>query len=185
MTKYVAIGAVILILAAAVYAFMSYSPGNASEDASVHSTEKTQTQEEDTAKNQAVGGAFTGTMADLAARGGSWQCAVQSSNQFADSEGTVYVSGERLRGNFTSAISVQGFNQTVGSHMIQEGGYAYVWTSLSSQGFKMSTSGNGNDSSAGTSGQAVDLNQQYSYDCEPWAVDARVFVLPQGVTFAE
>lgn len=127
-------------------------------------------------------GMFSGSLADLIGRGGDWQCTFDVASGVANSSGTVYVSGEKLRGDFSSMVPQ--LNQTIDSHMIQNDGYVYVWTSLTPQGFKAKTTIGTPDGTTAFQGQGVDINQQYDYNCTRWAADASVFELPRGVTFA-
>lgn len=177
-TKYVAIGVVVAIAAAAVYAYMSFSPGNANAPENTTSEESTAS---DSASTESEN--ITGSIGDLLSRIGSWRCTFESSTDVANSSGEVLVSNQRLRGNFMSEVTV--VNQTVESHMIQDDGYVYVWTSLSPQGYKTKTASGTADGSTQFSGQGVDIHQQYSYNCLPWTVDESVFTLPSGVTFIE
>jgi len=122
----------------------------------------------------------SGSIADLMARQGDWKCAVASHNDASNSSGTVYVSNGEIRGDFESRIPQ--LDRTIESHMINMGGYVYVWSSVVPQGFKSKAALSG-ASSAGTAGQGVDFNQSYQYSCEPWTRDASLFALPQDVTF--
>lgn len=133
-------------------------------------------------KKMSGDGAFSGSLADLLGRGGDWQCTFTSESDVANSSGTVYVSGAKLRGDFASVVPQ--LNQTIDSHMIQSDGYVYVWTSLTPQGFKAKTTIGTPDGTTQFQGQGVDINQQYNYNCAPWAVDGSKFELPAGVTFA-
>lgn len=127
-------------------------------------------------------GPFSGSLADLIGRGGDWQCTFTADNQIANSSGTVFISGEKLRGDFASVVPQ--LNQTIDSHMIQNDGYVYVWTSLTAQGFKAKTTIGTPDGTTAFQGQGVDINQAYDYNCTPWAADASKFELPSGITFA-
>ncbi|MBX9765580.1 hypothetical protein K2X83_02975 [Patescibacteria group bacterium] len=127
-------------------------------------------------------GAYNGSLADLTRRGGDWQCTFTVENQVAQSSGTVYVSGQKLRGDFSSLVPQ--LNQTIDSHMIQDNGAVYVWTSLSPQGFKTETAISTPGGAAAFQEQGVDVNQAYDYNCVPWTVDPSKFELPAGVTFA-
>ncbi len=136
------------------------------------------------AQNQATAtdGAFSGSLADLMGRGGDWQCTFNVENQVSKSSGTVYVSGEKLRGDFASRVPQ--LNQTIDSHMVQSGGYVYVWTSMTPQGFKTKSAIGTPDGTTAFNDQGIDINQQYAYTCTPWTADAALFELPAGVTFA-
>ncbi len=133
---------------------------------------------ESKAETQAQEGKFNGSLAELAARGGSWKCTVDITTAQSVSSGITYSSGGKVRGDFTT--KVQGYGN-VESHMITDGTDVYTWTSVTPQGFKtkMSTPGE----TAVTSGQAVNTNQPYTYDCESWTTDVSVFVIPSDITF--
>lgn len=127
-------------------------------------------------------GAITGSLSDLLSRGGDWQCTFSVKNEVSESSGTVYVSGQTLRGDFISAVPQ--LNQDIDSHMIQKDGSVYVWTSLSPQGFKSAATIGTPDGTTAFSQQGIDINQQYAYNCTPWTVDPAQFELPEGITFA-
>lgn len=124
-------------------------------------------------------GKFEGSFADLSTRGGEWKCMVDTSTAEAVSSGSVYVSQKNVRGDFTSDVASYG---QVESHIITDGESVYTWTSVMPQGFKMKMVATGNDSGK-PSGQGGDANQKYSYDCEPFTVDASLFVVPSDIQF--
>ena len=177
-TKYVAIGVVALIIIAGAFAYFSYSkPADSGQAATGQENNTADASGTETAS----AGAFTGSMGDLLGRGGDWKCTFDVTNSGAHSMGTVYVSEKRLRGDFSSTLPQ--VKQVVDSHMIQDNGFVYVWTSLSSQGFKTKTSLGTEDATTKFNGQGVDINQKYGYNCTPWTVDAAMFTLPASVTF--
>jgi hypothetical protein len=124
-------------------------------------------------------GKFKGSFTELAARGGSWKCTVDTSTAQSISSGVTYVSAGKVRGDFTT--SVQGYG-SVESHVMADGQDVYTWSSMMPQGLKVKMTAQG---SGGTvaSGQGADANQAYSYDCQPWVADATLFTLPASVTF--
>jgi len=143
----------------------------------------TETQEKEdraTAPTGEVSPKFTGSFADLAARGGSWKCTIDSSTAQVVSSGTVYVLGSNVRGDFTTAV--QGFGN-VESHMIADGAYIYTWSPMMPQGAKTKMSSVPQSGITQTSGQSVSSNQSYSYDCQPSSPDTTLFTLPANVTF--
>lgn len=139
----------------------------------------------ETQQQEAKAGAFSGSIQALLGRSGSWKCVIDVKTTQSISAGTTYVSNGKVRGDFTS--SVQGYGN-IESHMIADGGYAYTWSSVYPQGFKIKldlskTNAQGN---TGTSGQqSFDVNQNYSYDCQPWSADASLFTVPASVSFKE
>jgi hypothetical protein len=127
----------------------------------------------------AQAGAYSGSLADLAARGGTWKCSVNSTANDAASSGTTYVSGNLVRADFTTTVASYG---KVESHLIVRDGYTYTWSPVMPQGIKTSVTSSGQGSGA-ASGQGANANASYSYDCQPWTADASLFVLPTNVTF--
>lgn len=159
-----AVGALVavVVLAGGVYLLMRNSaPANTSESTQTTNTNSTQ------------GGTFSGSMQDLAARGGEWKCTVASNTNGTASQGTVYVSGNKMRADFT----VSGYE----AHMISDGSYSYSWSSAAPQGVKVKVA---QGASAGpASGQGVDTNTAYSYNCAPATAEAALFVPPTTVNF--
>jgi hypothetical protein len=133
-----------------------------------------------TAKNDSqAAGKFNGSFVDLSARSGSWKCTVDSSTAGSISSGTTYVSDGKVRADFTT--NVQGYG-SVESHMFSDGEFAYTWSSMMPQGIKTKVTA---QSTAGTqtSGQGVNANTSYSYDCQPWVVNQALLTVPTSVTF--
>lgn len=139
----------------------------------------TQTVETTPAVESAQAGKFTGSLTDLATRGGSWKCTVDASTAQSVSAGVTYVSGGKVRGDYTT--NVEGYGKAE-SHMIADGEYVYTWSSMMPQGVKTKMVAQGAGGTA-TSGQGADANQSYSYDCQPWTADASLLVPPANVTF--
>lgn len=139
----------------------------------------------DSNAESAEAGAFQGSMTALMERGGNWKCTVDAEASTgagqAVSSGVVYVSGDKVRADFTSTVEGYG---NVDSHMIADGTNVYTWTSMMAQGIKtrMTAMGSGG---AQTSGQGFDANQSYSYDCDMTTADASLFVVPKSVTFMD
>lgn len=124
--------------------------------------------------------AMSGSLKSLLAIEGSKKCSVSSKTETSESSGEVMVSGGMMRGMFTSTAN----GQTMTSNMIVKENTSYVWTDAMEQGIKFSLE------TAPTAGenpnqQAVDVNQEYSYDCEDWTEDASAFELPSTVTFVD
>jgi hypothetical protein len=137
---------------------------------------------EDTNTNTAANTdtAFKGSMNDLIARGGSWQCDVSATVQGITTSGTTFVSGGKLRGDFSSNVPQFGKIET---HMIVKDTTAYTWTSMMNRGFKFPVE-NGTITASGADAQAAaQFNQAYDYDCRAWIADESKFALPSGITF--
>jgi hypothetical protein len=144
-------------------------------------TVSTETQATSTATTES--GAFTGTLFDLAKRGGTYTCTIDSKTDTAGGKtatsGTVHVSGMNVRGDFTSTVQGMG---NIESHMIADGTNVYTWNSMLPQGFKMKMTAT-EDHSDAVSGQGSNANQSYTYDCQPGTADASLFVPPAAITF--
>jgi len=131
------------------------------------------------------GEVFSGSLAELMEKGGDYRCTFNHNTSAGSSDGVVYMSGERIRGDFTSVVSALGI--TVESHMISDGQNTYTWSPLTPQGYKApvvkdTTEG---DKSTQTEGSYSDINQKLDYHCDPWSVDEAVFALPEGMSFVD
>lgn len=95
--------------------------------------------------------------------------------------GTVYVSGERIRGDFDMEQAEA--DTTIASHLIVNDDQIYAWT-VSPQGtyaytFSLSEA---NDTEEGADSFAS-LDDQVTYTCRAWEADASKFELPSGIEF--
>ncbi|HEY5600776.1 MAG TPA: hypothetical protein VIK81_01670 [Patescibacteria group bacterium] len=95
-------------------------------------------------------------------------------------EGTVYVSGNKMRGDFTMTAEGKSYD----GHMISDGDYFYSWSSQMPQGMKMKMD-DVPDSSDQSSQGSVDLDSQVDLNCSSWRVDNSKFEVPSDVTFTE
>jgi hypothetical protein len=105
------------------------------------------------------------------------RCTFRDTSTVGVSEGTVFVAGGRMRGDFATVSN----GQTVQAHLVVAGETSYTWVDGQSTGVKFSLNAAGDGSSQPASG--VDVDKPVDYRCEPWAVDQTVFSLPSGVEF--
>lgn len=159
--------AAIVIVGGGGYWFASQN-GNGSDTAGMPVPNENATEQERT---------VSGSLADIWKQGGNYMCTVSVTDPNAVSSGTVYIAGDRIRGDFTS--QTQG--QSVQSSMIRMGGMVYTWTNLYPQGFK--TPSIDTSDPFGGSGDAGSVPAGAGYDCDPWTPDESKFELPPGVTF--
>jgi len=126
---------------------------------------------------------FTGSWMDLVKRGGTYVCEVDHSSAVDISSGSVYVSGTDVRGDFTSKTA----SGVVESSMLKKGDTVYVWGGGMPQGVKMQATMMESSTGAptGTSGQAVDMKQEYGWNCTATTPDASKFTLPKGIEFMD
>ena len=122
-----------------------------------------------------------GTMKSLITAGKSEVCTYTNGINDTTVNGTMYVSGGKMRGDFT-AVNV-GKNEKVNSHMIvTDAQTAYAWTDLTNRGMKISLTTTTATSAAANSG-SPDLNKQVQFSCQAWTPDSSLFVTPSNVTF--
>lgn len=172
--KYIAIGMLVIALGGAGFYFSERSKAPVADSVAHESSEIKKVESNDTAGNSST---FTGSLSDLRKRGGSYECTFSHTSDVGNSTGVVYVSGDRVRGDFTSsAPSVGSFS--VESHMIVKDDFTYAWTSLAPQGFKAKITMEGTPSAPPATAQYADQNQSYEYMCTAWAVDESKFTLP-------
>jgi len=124
---------------------------------------------------------FSGSWNDLVKRGGTYVCEVNHSSAVDISSGSVYVSGTDVRGAFTSKTAAG----VVESNMLKKGDVVYVWGGGMPQGLMMKASAMEGQSSTGTTGDVVDQNQKYDWNCNATAPDASMFALPPGIEFMD
>lgn len=121
--------------------------------------------------------ASSGTFADLMARVGSWKCDARADYEGGASEGTVYMDGGKVRGDFVASIS----GRSINTSFVSEGGYIYTWSDVLPQGMKVKV-----DAAAGTAGgQGIDPSTPVKYSCEVWIAEQDKFTLPSDIEFFE
>lgn len=99
-------------------------------------------------------------------------------------EGTVYISGGKFRGDFSSDVS----GKAVVSHMISDSKTSYIWTDGEKQGFKMTITDEAKsqaESQTEVDKNGVDVNAKLDYKCSTWLPDASLFNTPAGVEFTD
>jgi len=117
---------------------------------------------------------------DLAKRGGNYECSFSNITGVGTSDGVVYISGDKIRGNFVSNVSA--VNMVVKSYMISDGVSIYTWTDMTSQGYKVPVEQGATEQNTS---QSFDYGQNLEYTCKGWVVDPSVFNLPSEVEFIE
>lgn len=179
MNKVAGYGVGVIVIIVLIVGFMMMRPkatqapgieGNSSE---LESVQKTQ-------------GEQGGTLKDLFAMTTSQTCTF--TNTDGDSAtGTVYVSGGKVRSDFSTSASEEA-GQAM--HMIVKDQTSYLWgDALQGKGIKMAfASMESSADTAKSSSQkstSLNTNQAVKYSCKPWVVDASVFELPAGVEFSD
>jgi hypothetical protein len=119
---------------------------------------------------------ITGTIKDL--MGKTEVCAISYPN--SEIKGTIYVSGNKFRGDFT--IKRDGTVISAGN-AISDGTYLYAWNSATSMGIKMKV--NAIPTAPDGKPQGVDINQKINLNCSPWIVDNSKFTIPSDIKFTD
>lgn len=136
--------------------------------------------------NSADNGSTMGSLKDLLTAGKSVSCTVSYTGDQAGTSGTTYVSGKKMRSDFT----MKSEGKEIVSHMIQDGTYAYIWSADSTVGTKMKVdvaqeAGTDTADTQTQSQSAVDLNQKVNMKCSGWSVDESMFTPPATVKFTD
>ena len=179
MNKAVGYGVGVVVIIALVVGFMVMRPKTTQAPSAVGDSSGS----EGVQQSQGEQG---GTLKDLFAMTTSQTCTF--TNTDGDSAtGTVYVSGGKVRSDFSTATS-EGAEQAM--HMIVKDQTSYLWgDALQGKGIKMAFANMEapTDTTKPASQQSTSLNtnQAVKYSCKPWVVDASVFELPTGVEFSD
>ncbi|MCL6096635.1 MAG: hypothetical protein M1444_03075 [Patescibacteria group bacterium] len=118
----------------------------------------------------------TGTLKSLFGKNQS--CTITYPNN--GGSGTIYVSGKKFRGDFTTKIAGE---KEVKSQVLSDGTYTYIWSSDSPTGIKMKIDVTSPTASAQTGN--FNLDQEVGLNCSPWGVDASKFTVPVNVKFTD
>jgi hypothetical protein len=134
---------------------------------------------------QAEASEGSGSFNDILDKKGSYKCTFTSTDPQAASQGTVYINGQKISGQFETNVAQLG--QTIKSQMIRDDSFTYTWSSFMPQGMKFknqaAAAGNPNGKLADSLGFKEGV--KVDYKCEPWSVDESKFVPPKEVQFAE
>jgi len=114
----------------------------------------------------------------LIARGQNLVCTFERVDENTDVSGTVYVSGDRVRGDFIVNTDEAG---TINGHMIKGGDYIYSWSDATTQGSKMKA----DVESDMEKSDSVGLDDEAEYNCRNWNVDNSKFNTPSDIDFVD
>ncbi len=119
------------------------------------------------------------SLKDLVTAGVPQKCTFKDESNM-NTEGTSYISGGKVRGDF--ATTVEG--KTSAGHMIFDGKTSYVWMDGTTSGFKMEVDPATMNSGDPNNQQGLDFNKSLDYNCAVWIPDAKMFTPPTDVTFS-
>lgn len=128
----------------------------------------------------------TGTFESLLALGESVVCDIAYTDPEADTdaEGSVFVAGDDMRGDFMLTHDGEAFD----SHMIKSDTMVYTWTESSrgTYAIKMTIDA---EAEAGSddmgSEQPIEWDQNVTYDCRAWERDESMFTPPADIEFMD
>lgn len=159
------IAAVVLLLGTGGLYFLNQ---NKSANNSTFDTSPTQKQNQTT------------SLLELLSKGGNQRCTFTTSTEKGMTEGTVYVSGEKMRGDIKTTVD----GKTEEISMIRDGDTNYMWGTSLKMGIKMTISLD-EFASSDQAGQFVSPDQKFDYNCAPWTTDNSLFTPPSNVKFTE
>ncbi|MEK7530266.1 MAG: hypothetical protein AAB573_00170 [Patescibacteria group bacterium] len=136
---------------------------------------------QDEAEGKMMSGAFTGSWKELALRGGNYVCDINQSAMNTDTTGTIYVMGNKLRGEFMTQ-SATGIDT---SYMLKDADTIYIWSSAMPQGIIMKASAIEGSGAESTSAQIENQNLAYDWSCRATGSDSALFMKPADVEFVD
>lgn len=144
-------------------------------------------QNQQTEENSQQETAFTGSMWELLGRQ-SVECTWDQSDEEGQSQGRIYVDGQRMAGNMSANYGGEVMNM----QMMSDGEWMYQWSEGTNQGTKMNLdsleqmSDDTQEPESEVESEDMEaLSQDYNYECQPWQVNESVFSLPQDVEFTD
>lgn len=184
MNQGMIIGAIVILIVIGGGVFYMSRPQTNVEPVSETSMATVEATNEDTQTETEVSptpATTSGSLKSLLSSTTSQQCNFQdTSTPSASSEGTVYVSQQKMRGDFSTTSN--GLTQK--SHIIIDGSKSYIWIDGQKQGFV--TSFNATSTTAPTNAsQSLDLNQKINFSCNSWNPDSSQFTRPSTVQFTD
>jgi hypothetical protein len=107
----------------------------------------------------------------------SYKCDVKQAMSDFENSGTVYVDGQKVRGDFSTIAE----GKTMTTSLIVRDDTSYMWSNgengLPEIGFKAKVNSENN-----LEGWRESIGD---YDCELWTVDEAMFAVPTNITFQE
>jgi hypothetical protein len=129
----------------------------------------------------------SGTLKDLQLLGQDIECVISYSSETGEEvEGTYFVSGGMIRGDFlTDAPDLSG---QIVSSLIMDDRMIFVWSEISGEkyGMKMPIPETEAVAEASAPDMLVPMDSPIEYDCKAWpSVDRTIFVPPSDVLFQD
>lgn len=144
----------------------------------------TTTQNKATTQEESGESSVTGSFLDLIKMGKTVKCGFSYKQDNLDTSGITYVSGKKMKGEFTSTVD----GKEIKSNMVSDGDYFYMWSDAIPQGYKMKVSEAEADSENIKSQQLEamkNIQGNYDYKCSPWIASDSTFEVPTNITFTD
>lgn len=126
----------------------------------------------------------TGSFRKLLGLGKSLSCAVSYTSTDTHGagtyDGTVYVSGQKMRMEFTSSVG----DVSMKSNVINDGTQGYMWGSTAQGTMAIKFPIDATQTSDAQK-QKFNLDQNVNYNCKNWSVDESMFVPPADLKFMD
>lgn len=183
MPKNVAIGlGALVVLAALMLVFMGSGTTTPATESDTQTASAQEGLEGSTAGTADTNGIFESSFAELMQRGGSFECAFNETVDGANSSGIVYVSGDKVRLNY-SAPAAEAGGAPIRGAMIQKDNMLHMWSDAMPQGIKMAIPEGQSVTDAPMSGGLFDNNIKMKYDCKSWTPNNAWFEVPPTIEF--
>jgi hypothetical protein len=172
----ITIGAIIILGAIAAFLYSQTRPSTDELDSSKMAKEAEAPDE----------GMSLATVADIFTRGENQMCTFEAGGDEGVTTGTVYVSGDSARGEFTTTISN---DESYETYMIRNDDTFYMWGDSFPTGMKMVMSVDEwanqiiDDTEESSVNSAIDPNAEVDFKCSSWTVDRSLFEAPTDVKF--
>ena len=126
---------------------------------------------------------FRGSVNDLYKLGRDITCTFERSDDAGTMSGTVYVTGDKMRGDFQVTQSGEVFD----SHTISDGEWVYTWgnTQLGYVGTKIKVTEAEDVEQTGEVEETPNLDEEFDYKCSSWNVDSSLLVPPGDIEFQD
>ncbi len=127
---------------------------------------------------------FRGSVSDLYKLGKDITCTFERSDDAGTMSGTVYVTGEKMRGDFQIT---QAGGESFDSHTISDGEWIYTWgaTQLGYVGTKIKITETEDVEQTGEASETPNLDEEFDYKCNSWNVDNSLLVPPSDIEFQD
>ena len=129
------------------------------------------------------------SLRELVAKGGSLKCSVKEADVTRKQEVTYYVDGksQKMRADIKMDIGESGTSKTINSSMIMDKQTVYSWSSEQpGTGMKFTLDlGSTGAKKPADNNNSVDVNSKMDFNCEKWAIDDTLFVLPANIKFTD